>query len=236
MFQAWTSQTCTKGGSSLVIQSASCGISKNLSSSCKSLARIQSALEIKPRRPPNATVVKASTGGAFFNGSRRVSPSRSRSTFMERWMKQTQKRSPMARNDRMTFLSPVFILAQGSREFPNLKIQAPKNPKLEIPNGTESSLAPRCLELGIRSFSGVWSLEFSLRSLRRGQFATGEQGDSAQRDDATKEKDHLTDSQAKLAPRHAAAGAQRINRRKVLGQPDHAENLREHPESGLIEE
>src|ERR1044071_41192 len=83
---------------------------------------------------------------------------------------------------------------------------------------------------------GVCSLEFSLRSLRRGQFATGEQGDSAQRDDATKEKDHLTDSQAKLAPRHAAAGAQRINRRKVLGQPDHAEHLREHPESGLIEE
>ena len=63
MFQACTSQTWTKCGSSFVIQSASCAISKNLSSSCRSVARIHSALEISPRKPPSATVVNASTGG-----------------------------------------------------------------------------------------------------------------------------------------------------------------------------
>src|SRR4051812_34345213 len=83
MFQDCTNQTCTKCGSSLVIQSASWAISKNLSSSCKSLARIQSALEISPRNPPSATVVNAKTGGAFSNGSTRVNPNFSRSTFSE---------------------------------------------------------------------------------------------------------------------------------------------------------
>ncbi len=48
MFHAWMTQTWAKCGSSFVIQSASCAISKNLSSSCKSLARIQSTLTIKP--------------------------------------------------------------------------------------------------------------------------------------------------------------------------------------------
>src|SRR6266581_3404869 len=81
MFQACTSQTWTKCGSSLVIQSANWAISKNLSSSCKSLARIQRALEIRPRKPPSATVVKARTGGAFSSGATRVRPSRSRSAF-----------------------------------------------------------------------------------------------------------------------------------------------------------
>src|SRR5438105_5983158 len=81
MFQACTSQTWTKCGSSLVIQSANWAISKNLSSSCKSLARIQRALEINPRKPPRATVVKARTGGAFSSGWTRVKPSSARSRF-----------------------------------------------------------------------------------------------------------------------------------------------------------
>jgi hypothetical protein len=70
MFQACTVQTWVKWGSSAVIQSANCTISKYLSSFCRSLARIQSALAIRPRKPPSATVVKASSGGAFFNGGR----------------------------------------------------------------------------------------------------------------------------------------------------------------------
>ena len=65
MFQALDEPDGGEWGSSFVIQSASRTISKNLSSSCKSVARIQSALEIRPRKPPSATVVKASTGGAF---------------------------------------------------------------------------------------------------------------------------------------------------------------------------
>ena len=50
MFQACTSQTWTKCGSSLVIQSASWAISKYLSSSCRSLARIQSDVGDQPAK------------------------------------------------------------------------------------------------------------------------------------------------------------------------------------------
>src|SRR6266568_8149652 len=81
MFQACTSQTWTKWGSSTVIQFANCAISKYLSSSCRSLARIHRALEMSPRKPPSATVVNASTGGAFSSGCTSVSPNRSRSWF-----------------------------------------------------------------------------------------------------------------------------------------------------------
>ena len=79
MFQACMVQTWVKCGSRSVIQSASCTISKNFSSSCKSLARIQSPLAIKPRKPPRATVVKASIGGAFSKGGRSCQSSSRRS-------------------------------------------------------------------------------------------------------------------------------------------------------------
>src|SRR5664280_2915492 len=75
MFQASYDQTCAKCGSKSVIQSDSCTISKNLSSCCKSVARIQRKLEINPRKPPNATVVNASNGGALLSGSMRVKSS-----------------------------------------------------------------------------------------------------------------------------------------------------------------
>src|SRR5882724_731074 len=81
MFQAWLAHTWLKLGSSLVIQSASWTISKYLPSSCRSLMRIHSALEISPRNPPSATVVKASIGGAPLSGSFRTKPRRSRSRF-----------------------------------------------------------------------------------------------------------------------------------------------------------
>src|SRR6202030_3046792 len=109
MFQACTSQTCTKLGSSLVIQSANCAISKNLSSSCRSLARIQRALEIRPRNPPRATVVKASTGGAFSRGWTRVRPSLRRSSFKDLWICDTPRRRAAANTSHRAFLNaPVM--------------------------------------------------------------------------------------------------------------------------------
>src|SRR2546423_10797859 len=105
MFHAWTSQTCTKCGSSLVIQSASWAISKNLSSSCRSLARIHRKFEIRPRNPPSATVVKARTGGAFLSGSVRVNWSRSRSALSDRWTCEAPIRRTTARTERRIFLS-----------------------------------------------------------------------------------------------------------------------------------
>src|SRR6266705_42747 len=109
MFQAWTNQTWTKWGSSLVIQSANCAISKNLSSSCRSLARIQRALEINPRKPPSATVVKASTGGAFSSGWIRVKPSDSRSRFNELCTRETPRSSAAANNSRSVRLNLGFM-------------------------------------------------------------------------------------------------------------------------------
>src|SRR5580765_1444367 len=109
MFHAWKTQTCGKCGSSFVIQSASCIISKNLSSSCKSLARIHSRLEIKPRKPLSATVVNASTGGAFSSASACVRPSRSRSRLSEFCTCATQKSRITARASRRIFFKRGFI-------------------------------------------------------------------------------------------------------------------------------
>src|SRR5579859_414087 len=113
MFQLCTSQTWTKCGSSLVIQSASCAISKYLSLSCRSLARIQRMLEIKPRNPPRATVVNAKTGGAFSKGSMRVRPSESRSRLSDSCTANTPTSNTAARHANRIFfhfeLMPEYL-------------------------------------------------------------------------------------------------------------------------------
>src|SRR5262245_35311801 len=114
MFQAWCTQTCAKCGSSLVIQSASCVISANLSSSCKLLARIQRKLEINPRKPPSATVVNASIGGAFSSGGTYVSPSLSRSRFIECCNRDELNNSKPASKSNPTFLTRLLIRGEVS--------------------------------------------------------------------------------------------------------------------------
>src|SRR6516162_3308874 len=128
MFQACTSQTWTKLGSSFVIQSANCAISKNLSSSCKSVARIQSAFEISPRNPPSATVVNARTGGAFFRGSTRVNPNFSRSTFSDSCNCEAPTSSTAASSSKRIFFSRELIPPTSLRplrrgEFPSVEDQ-----------------------------------------------------------------------------------------------------------------
>src|SRR6266496_3061924 len=94
MSHACTTQTVVKCGCSLVIQSASWTFSKNLSSSCNSMARTQSALAINPRNPPSATVVNTSTGGAVLpRGSPRVTPRATRS-----WLSRLCSRPERASN------------------------------------------------------------------------------------------------------------------------------------------
>src|SRR5258705_11252587 len=127
MFQACTSQTWTKCGSSLVIQSANCAISKNLSSSCKSLARIQSALEINPRNPPRATVTNASIGGALSKGATRVSPSLSRSRFNELCTRDTPTSRPAERSKRRSFLGLPLIFPASLRSLSGRQLAPVKN-------------------------------------------------------------------------------------------------------------
>src|SRR6185295_15238585 len=69
----------------------------------------QRMFEMIPRKPPNATVVKASTGGAFFKGSLRVSPSLSRSRFNARWTCEEQTSSTSASRQSKPFLARKFI-------------------------------------------------------------------------------------------------------------------------------
>src|ERR1017187_3646786 len=199
MFHAWKTQTCGKCGSSLVIQSASCIISKNLSSSCKSLARIHSRLEIKPRKPPSATVVNASTGGAFSSASACVRPIRSRSRLSEFCIRATPKSSPTASRSRMNFLKRPFISVQ----VPGARCQVSGSPVRRLTLRT-SHLAHY----------------FSLRSLRRRQLTPVENKNSKHGKNSSKQQNNLTERQAQLRPRDAAPRTERVNRRKAFGEID----------------
>src|SRR6266571_5215486 len=220
MFHACTSQTWTKCGSSLVIQSANWAISKNLSSSCKSLARIQSALEIKPRKPPNATVVKARTGGAFSSGSMRVRPSCSRSAFKDSCTAATPPSSAAASSSKRIFLNLLLMPEVGGRR-PEVggrrqERGASKRQSVEPSVHASRSHAPR---------SHALRSSRSLGPLGRCQFAPAE-GEYSHKPDNTAEKEHdLAKRQAQLSPGDAAASAHRINRRELLGaihQPQHS--------------
>src|ERR1017187_1673197 len=222
MFQAWNSQTCAKVGSSFVIQSASCAASKNLSSCCKSLARIQRKLEIKPRKPPSATVVNASIGGAFSSTAMCVRPSESRSWFNDFCTWPEQNNSAAASTSRRLFLRRAFMSASGKSS----KLQAPSsreipNPKLQA---AQSKARTWRLVLGASLDVGGWCLEFSLRSLRRGQFAPVEKNDARHRKNPAQQQDDLREGQAKFAPGDAASGAQRVNRRKVFREAHHGQH------------
>src|SRR6266404_2448108 len=185
MFQAWTSQTWTKCGSSLVIQSANWAISKNLSSSCKSLARIQRALEIKPRKPPRATVVKASTGGAFSNGGTRVRPSRSRSKLSDFCTCDAPVSSAAASRTKGIFLSMPVIRAK----------------RVHSPQSTVHSQKTKLRAVQVRAADcGLWTEDYSRRSLRCRQFAPGEDGDANDAEDAAQQQHNLSEGQANLPP------------------------------------
>src|SRR6185295_8824714 len=181
MFQACTSQTWVKCGSSLVIQSASCTISKYFPSSCRSLARIHNAFEINPRNPPSATVVNASTGGAFSNGATRVRPSWSRSRFNTCCVRETPSNStPASRSRRIFFTRPVMAWAA--------------NPKP-----------------GTRNPKEFRTSDFSLRSLGRGQLAPVENDNPDQSQRSAQQQYNLRAGQTQLSPSDAAPGAQRID-------------------------
>src|SRR6266542_3938428 len=189
MFQSWTTQTCTNVGSSFVIQSESCTCSKNLSSCCRSLARIQSALAMRPRNPPSATVVKASTGGALSSGATRVRPRSVRWWLSCRCRRETAQSRTAAR------------ASNGSLDQENRLIQA----------------------------------DGSLRSLRRGQFAAGEQGHAGQAHQTTEQQHDLRESLAELAPGNAPARAQGIHRRETLNQVDHLQHRPEKRQDHAVD-
>ena len=100
MFHAVTRQTWSACGCSLVIQSPSCAISKNLPSSCICIARTQRTLAINPRKPPSTTVVKASVGGRFSICSVCVSFLSLRNWFILLWLRLTANRKAKARRTR----------------------------------------------------------------------------------------------------------------------------------------
>src|SRR5437762_770910 len=123
MFQACTVQTWVKVGSIFVIQSANWTISKYFPSCWSSLARIQRAFAINPRKPPSATVVNASTGGALDpRPTPRVNPSsrEARCWFNEFWNCATSTSSTAAAHNRKTLWTRPLISGVRLRrgEFP----------------------------------------------------------------------------------------------------------------------
>src|SRR5487761_2141539 len=193
MFHAWNSQTWVKLGSSSVIQVASCAASKNLSSCCRSFARIQRALAINPRKPPSATVVNASTGGAFSKALTRVRPSCSRSRFNTFCIWPEPATRTTASSSSRIFFVRGFMCA----DWKSSKLQAPSS--REIPNpkpqAAPSKASTWCLALGASLDVGCWMLELSLRSLRRRQFPPAKHPDARQRDDAAEQQDDLPERQ-----------------------------------------
>src|ERR1051325_6367522 len=186
MFHAWCTQTCAKCGSSFVIQSASCAASKNLSWSCRSLARIHSMLEINPRKPPSAIVVNASIGGAFVNPSTRVNPSRSRSWFSERCVRLTPPSKTTASASSRIFLRRRFICRKSS----GFRVLGSGLPA----RGASPQPGTRNLELGT---------DFSLVSLRRRQFAAVEDKNSERGKDAAEDHHDLHERNHHQLPRNA---------------------------------